>query len=145
MSKGYSGLFRHTSGHKLSTNTLRDKAKGAVKNLINSTPKGTAKAMAVGAYDIKTGKIATSFAGAVPKQIHPILQEKMKKIGEVGTHGLSVKNTLGVCAEFHVVNELLYKGSKWEDIRLTPAIRPRTGKARAYCENCAALFYDIIN
>ena len=60
MSKGYSGLFRRTSGHKLYTNTLRDKANNAVRKLISSTPKGTAKAMAVGAYDIKTGKVTTS-------------------------------------------------------------------------------------
>lgn len=145
MSKGYSGLFKNTLGHKLSTNSLRDKAINAVKKLILSMPKGTSKAMAVGAYDIKTGKIATAFAGTVPKKIHPVLLEKVKRIGEIGTHALSDKNILGVCAEFRAVNRLLYKGSKWEDIRLTPAIRPRTGESRAYCENCAALFYDIIN
>lgn len=145
MSKGFSGLFRNTSGHKLNTNTLRDKAINAVEKLINSTPGGIKRAMAVGAYDIQTGEIVTSFAKAMPKRIHPELIKRADKIGGIGSLGVTDKNTVGVCAEFHVINSLLYKGSKLENIRLTPAYQPRTGKPRPYCNNCKAMFYDIMS
>lgn len=62
----------------------------------------------------------------------------------IGTHGLTSRNTVGVCAEFHVVNSLLLSGCKWSDIRLTPAIRPRTGEIMPYCNNCLAMFGDLI-
>lgn len=145
MSKGFSGLFHNTSGHKLYTNTLRDKAINAVEKLINSTPGGKQRAMAVGAYDIQTGKIVTSFATASPEKIHPELRKRADRIGGVGSHGVTDKNIVGICAEFHVINSLLNKGSKLENIRLTPAIQPRTGNQRAYCNNCQSMFYDIMS
>lgn len=77
--------------------------------------------MTIGAYDVKTGKIATAFAGKIPEKIHPELLKRAEMIGGVGTKGVSTKNTVGVCAEFHVVNELLLSGSKISDIKLTHA------------------------
>lgn len=145
MSKGFSGLFHNTSGHKLNTNTLRDKAIHAVHNLISSTPGGKRRAMAVGAYDMQTGAIVTSFAKAIPKNIHPELLKRAERIGGVGSLGITDKNTVGICAEFHVINSLLNKGSKLENIRLTPAIQPRTGNSRLYCNNCQTMFYDIMS
>lgn len=144
MSKGFSGLFKNTSGHKITTKAIRDRAFDKVKKLINRSPNGKKKSMAVGAYDIKNGRVVAAFAGPIPSKIHPELVKRAKAIGGIGTHGLSTKNTVGVCAEFHVVNKLLFAGSRWEDIRLTPSIRPRTGKVQPYCENCMAMFYDII-
>ncbi len=100
--------------------------------------------MAVGAYDEKTGKIAAAFAGDIPKTIHPDLLKLAKQIGGVGSLGVTGRNIVGVCAEFHVINDMLLSGSKLEDIRLTRAIRPRTGKFMPYCDNCHAMFSEII-
>ena len=112
--------------------------------MIKNTKGSKSKSMAVGAYDVRTGKIFTSFAGSIPDKIHPELIKRAEKIGGIGTKGLSTKNTVGVCAEFHVVNELLLSGSKITDIKLTHAIRPRTGKGRPYCINCKKMFSDLI-
>lgn len=141
MSKGRSGLFPNSIAN---AKMLRETTYRAIHSMIENTKGGKRKSMAIGAYDIKTGKIVTSFAGNIPKKIHPELVKRAKKIGGIGTKGLSTKNTVGVCAEFHVVNELLLSGSKISDIKLTHAIRPRTGKGRPYCTNCKKMFSDLI-
>ncbi len=141
MSKSRSGLFPASTAN---AKILRAIAYRAIHTMIENTKGGKSKSMAIGAYDVKTGKIATSFAGNVPDKIHPELVNRANKIGGIGTKGLSTKNTVGVCAEFHVVNELLLNGSKMSDIRLTHAIRPRTGKGRPYCINCKIMFSDLI-
>lgn len=144
MSKGNSGLFHGTSGSNASAKEKRQHAMQALNRLISDTPGGRRKSMAAGAYDLKTGKNAAAFAGEIPKRIHPELRRRAEAIGGIGTHGLTSRNIIGVCAEFHVVNSLLLGGSKWSDIRLTPAIRPRTGEAVPYCSNCLAMFRDLI-
>jgi len=144
MSKGNSGLFKRTSGANVVLATLQAKAMDTIRSLVNNTPGSKKKAMVVGAYDIRTGKTIASFAGEIPKKIAPELLKRAESIGGIGTHGLTERNTVGVCAEFHVVNKLLLSGSKWEDIRLTPAIRPRNGQIIPYCDNCKAMFYDLI-
>ena len=144
MSKGSSGLFHGTSGSRASASEKRRQALETVKQLIAETPGGKNKSMAAGAYDLKTGKNVAAFAGESPKRIHPELRKRAEAIGGIGTHGLTSRNTVGVCAEFHVVNSLLLSGCKWSDIRLTPAIRPRTGKTMPYCDNCLAMFSDLI-
>ena len=144
MSKSYSGLFHGTSGSKASKNEKRIQALESVRKLIADTPGGKRKSMAAGAYDLKTGKNVAAFAGEIPKRIHPELRKRAEAIGGIGTHGLTSRNTVGVCAEFHVVNSLLLSGCKWSDIRLTPAIRPRTGEVMPYCDNCLAMFSDLI-
>lgn len=141
MSKGRSGLFPGTVAND---NILRATTYQAIHAMIRNTKGGKGHSMAIGAYDIKTGKIVTSFAGNIPEKIHPELIKRAEMIGGVGTKGLSTKNTVGVCAEFHVVNDLLLSGSKISDIRLTHAIRPRTGKGRPYCINCKKMFSDLI-
>lgn len=145
MSKGRSGLFRETKGSKISLSQMRQKALEKVADLIANTPGSKKKAMAVGAYDKSTGKTVAAFAGEIPKQIHPELRKRAQKIGGIGSHGLSSKNTVGVCAEFHALNSLLLHGSKWTDIKLTPAIRPRTGEIMPFCSNCIAMFGDLID
>jgi len=60
------------------------------------------------------------------------------------TKALSTKNTVDVCTEFHVVNDLLLNGSNISDNKLTHSIRPRTGKGRPYCINCKKMFSDLI-
>ncbi len=141
MSKGRSGLFPNTTANG---KILRATTYKAIHNMIANTKGGSRKSMAVGAYDIKTGKIATTFAGEIPTKIHPELIARANKIGGVGTKGLSTKNTVGVCAEFHAVNSLLLSGSNIKDIKLTHAIRPRTGKGQPFCANCKKMFSDLI-
>ncbi len=141
MSKSRSGLF---PGSTANAKILRATAYRAIHTMVENTKGSKGKSMAIGAYDVKTGKIVTSFAGSIPDKIHPELIKRAEKIGGIGTKGLSTKNTVGVCAEFHVVNELLLSGSKISDIKLTHAIRPRTGKGRPYCINCKKMFSDLI-
>ena len=144
MSKSGRGLFHGTSGSKASRSLMNQKAVETVSKLIEKTPGSKKKAMAVGAYDQSTGKTVAAFAGEIPKRIHPELRKRAEAIGGIGSHGVSSKNTVGVCAEFHVVNSLLLGGSKWSDIKLTPAIRPRTGEKMPFCSNCLAMFGDLI-
>ena len=59
--------------------------------------------------------------------------------------GLTNKNIVGVCVEFRAVNELLWKGSKLSDIKITAPIRPRTGATIDYCANCLAMFANLID
>lgn len=145
MSKSSSGLFHGTSGNNASRSLMSQKALETVGRLIQKTPGAKKKSMAVGAYDQSTGKMIAAFAGEIPQRIHPELRKRAETIGGIGSHGLSNKNTVGVCAEFHVVNSLLLGGSKWSDIKLTPAIRPRTGEKMPYCSNCLAMFGDLID
>lgn len=125
-------------------NVLKSQAYSKIHDIINSTSGSKGKAMAVGAYDIKTGKSVAAFAGEIPSEIHPDLLKLTERVGEIGSQGISDKNIVGVCAEFHVINELLLSGSKLEDIKLTRAIRPRTGKYMPYCDNCREMFSEII-
>ena len=101
--------------------------------------------MAVGAYDLRTGRIVAVFAGSIPDKIHPLLRERAKLVGGIGTHGVSQRNTVGVCAEFHAVNQMLLNGSEWASIRLTKPVRPRTKKEMPYCDNCKVMFSDLID
>ena len=141
MSKGRSGLFpKSRSNDKI----LRATTYKAIHAMIVNTKGGKGRSMAVGAYDTRTGKIATAFAGTIPETIHPELLKRAEKIGGIGSKGLSDKKIVGVCAEFQAVNALLLSGSKLSDIKLTHAIRPRTGKGRPYCINCKTMFSDLI-
>ncbi len=145
MSKGSSGHFHYTTGDIATLVDLMGAAQAKVSKLITDTPDSKKKAAAIGAYDKRTGKTIAAFAGEIPKKIALELIKRADAIGGIGTHGLTERNTIGVCAEFHVVNSLLLSGSKWEDIHLTPAIRPRTGQVMPYCDNCKAMFRDLIN
>lgn len=145
MSKGPSRLFDGTLGTRPTSVTTRELAGLVVRDLVAHTPGSKKKAMAVGAYDESTGAIAATFAGEIPAVIHPELLERAKAIGGLGTTGLTDRNIVGVCAEFHAVNNLLLGGAKWENIRLTPAIRPRTGKVIPYCDNCKSMFHGMFD
>ncbi len=141
MSKGNSGLFSKSTANATLLLAITYKA---INNMISNTKGGNRKSMAVGAYDSKTGRIATAFAGNIPDKIHPELLKRAKEIGGIVSKGLTDRNTVGVCAEFHAINSLLLSGSNLSDIRLTKAIRPRTGKIQPFCANCLKMFADII-
>ncbi|MCR5719329.1 MAG: hypothetical protein K6F84_02085 [Lachnospiraceae bacterium] len=125
-------------------NALKNQAYTKIQHLIGSTSGSRGKAMAVGAYDEKTGKTVAAFAGEIPKKIHPDLLKLAERVGGVGSLGVTDRNTVGVCAEFHVINDMLLSDSKLEHIRLTRPIRPRTGQFMPYCDNCRAMFLEII-
>lgn len=149
MSKPASNLVSGTSGankiQAIKEQILKQATEDKVAKMIETTPNGKKKAIAVGAYDVTTGEKVTSFAKEIPSEIHPELKKRLAEVGlSIGTHGVTDRNTVGVCAEFQVVNELLWKGSKLSDIRLTKAIRPRTGNEIPYCANCQKMFYNII-
>ena len=141
MCKGRSGLFPNSTAND---RILRATTYKAIHSMIVNTKGGKGRSMAVGAYDIRTGAIVTAFAGNIPDSIHPELIKRADKIGGIGSKGVAPKNTVGVCAEFQVVNSLLLSGSKISDIKLTHAIRPRTGIGRPYCANCKIMFSDLI-
>ena len=141
MSKGRSGLFPNSAAND---KILRGITYRAIHKMIENTKGGKSRSMAVGAYDIKTGKIVTAFAGEIPANIHPELIRRADIIGGIGSKGVTTKNTIGVCAEFQGVNALLQNGSNISNIKLTYAIRPRTGKGRPYCDNCKKMFADLI-
>ncbi|MEG8232726.1 filamentous hemagglutinin N-terminal domain-containing protein [Pseudomonas orientalis] len=95
----------------------------------------------IGAVDPLTGRIVTTSSGAVPTTIAPELQAYADKLGGLGVK-TTCGNTLGRCAEFRAANELLLSnpGLKLNDIKFTPAVRPRTGEVVPRCENCTNIF-----
>lgn len=129
------------------TQSLQEKAHKEKDELIRTTENGTSKSMVATGYNVKTGDTSAMFAGPIPQQIHESLVERAEKIGGIGSKGVSGKNTVGVCAEFQVVNNLLLKSDNIDigDIRLGSAIRPRTGLIQPYCPNCLAMFSDLID
>ena len=128
----------------LKNQQLMDEAIFARDNLIKSTPGGTKKAMAIGAYDVKTGRVTAAFAGAPPSKVARPLLKRATEIGGIGSKGLTVglkrQTTVGVCAEFRAANQLLLGGSKLRNIRFTNAIRPRYRIAKDPCPNCEYIF-----
>ena len=128
----------------IQVNALKSQAYTKIQDLIGNHSGARGKAMAVGAYDEKTGNTAAAFAGYTPKKIQPDLIRLAERAGGIGTFGVTERNTIGVCAEFHVINDMLLSGSKLEDIRLTRAIRPRTGQFMPYCDNCRIMFSEVI-
>lgn len=89
MSKGSSALFKGTQGEQIFTNEhvakIKIKAETKVKDMISNQIGGRIKSMAVGAYDVSTGKTTASFAGAIPTKIHPELIARASKIGGIGS------------------------------------------------------------
>ncbi|MCF0241490.1 MAG: hypothetical protein HUK25_02580 [Treponema sp.] len=149
MSKDSSGLFNGTSGSKStkslpSKSELKNRISEKQETLIEKTPGGKGKSLIIGAFDETTGKTSVAFAGEPPKKIHPVLQKLADEMGGIGSLGVSDKNKLGVCAEFHVVNSLLWSGSKLENIKFTTPTRPRNGEAIDFCPNCVKMFKEQI-
>ena len=130
--------------NSLHENSLRIQSYKKIHDLIGKTSGARGKAVAVGAYDEKTGKTVAAFACEIPKEIHPDLIKLAERVGGVGSLGVTDRNIVGVCAEFHAINDMLLSGSQLKDIKLTRAIRPRTGQFMPYCENCRIMFSEII-
>ena len=115
-------------------------AESARDIMIETTPGAKKKAVAIGAYDLKTGNVVADFAGTIPDNINMQLINKANEIGGVGSKGVNGKNVVGACAEFRSSNQLLNSGSNLDDIRFTIAVRPRNGKVVPRCTNCQSMF-----
>ncbi len=154
MSKPNSGLFKGTVGekseNKKTEEELKEEAINSVKELIAKTKKAKRRGAFVGAYDIETGHVEADVSGNVPENIHPELKELAeKRVGQINSNGLTKTNTVGRCAEFHVVNKMLNAGCEYKNIRLTKAFRfqheTKQWEAFPYCENCLGMFKEILN
>ena len=149
MSKPSSNILSNTYGAKEFSKCRRIYyqiiTENAIIEMIDNTKDGSKKSVAVGAYDVKTGKVATSFAKEIPSIIHEELIKRANTIGGIGSHGVTDRNIVGVCAEFQVINKLLLSGSNISDIRLVKPVRPRTKEKIPFCANCQKMFEDIIN
>lgn len=119
-------------------------------------------AVYIGGYDIDTGNACADYSRSPPadKDIHDELKKIMKDKGlkitrkeETDTSNKIEKelkitgekntsNKVGRCAEFHVVNKLLWQGSKIEAIRLIKAVRIKNWgwDIVPYCPNCLKIF-----
>ena len=153
MSKPNSGLFKGIVGekseNKKTEKELKEEAINSVKELIVKTKKAKKRGAFVGAYDIETGHVEADVSGNVPENIHPELKELAeKRVGQIHSNGLTETNTVGRCAEFHVVNKMLHAGCEYKNIRLTKAFRfqqkTKQWESIDYCANCSGMFKEIL-
>lgn len=81
--------------------------------------------------------------GNVPTKIDPRLASYVNQLGGAGIK-TSCGNTVGKCAEFRAINELLLANPnlKINQIQLSDTMRPRTGKRVERCQNCTYMFGD---
>lgn len=128
-------------------------------NKISSKSKAKDIATMVAAYDIKTGTIIVR--GSVGSDIKIEMLHKdtvillKNKLGDakVGTKTVHCDNIVGGCGEVLAADQLIRKGIKPQDIRISQAYRPR--KAYGYdlstmpeeafvdtCKNCIKVFLD---
>jgi len=87
------------------------------------------------------GSTAIATSGKIPGKIAPALQQAANKIGGVGKKNGT--NTVGCCSEFRAANQVLLENPTVRDatrVKLTKAIRPRTGQQVPRCDNCSAIF-----
>jgi hypothetical protein len=91
------------------------------------------------AEDISTGAVSAKASAAPPAIVAPELAAAAEPLGGVGAR-TTCGNIVGACSEFQAANDLLLNGSKLTNIRVTQAIRPRTGQVVPRCANCVAMF-----
>ncbi len=113
------------------------------RNLLAKT--ATDKAVAIGAFDARTGqRTAATSAKYIPEPT-PVLKALSEELGGVGAKPFC-DNAIGCCAEFHAADDLIRAGSVLSDIRFTKAIRPRIpDKLIPTCENCLKMFEHNFN
>ncbi len=100
---------------------------------------GQAPATVAGAI-LPNGAKSIETSGTIPAIIAPQLEEAASKVGGIGAKNGG--NTVSCCSEFRVANTLLLENPQYQikDLKITPAIRPRTGQIIPSCENCGAMF-----
>lgn len=94
------------------------------------------------AEDLVSGNVAARASAAPPSNIAPELNGAAERLGGVGAR-TSCGNVVGACSEFHAANEVLLQGAKLNNVRVTPAIRPRTGQVIPRCPNCEKIFGPV--
>lgn len=117
---------------------------------ISSRSQAEKIAAMIGAYDIKTGKIAVGRSNAQitadtldPRTVGYIENQLGVKIGEFTSF---CKNKVGACAEVSAADQLIRQGADPKDIHFTKAVVPRQVKIHGFlfnertiketCENC---------
>ncbi len=101
----------------------------------------------VGAFDVsRPGQVAVGVSGPPPAMVHSHLKNKLTKVFGSGAqpggmNGSLCGHPLGVCAEFHAANKLLYKQAKYKNIFFTQPMRLEQGGVDA-CENCQSMGFD---
>jgi hypothetical protein len=123
--------------------TVRGSAEQALQGMLEGMSSKLKKehAVAVGTYDIKTGRVGANVNGDIPENINPQLRARADEIGGIGSKGVSGKNTVGRCAEQRAANDLLNQGSNIGDIRFTDPVRPnRPHIIVEPCPNCKQIF-----
>ncbi|MFY7936309.1 MAG: DUF6443 domain-containing protein [Flavobacterium sp.] len=100
---------------------------------------GQAPATVAGAM-LPNGASAIETSGVIPTSIAPQLENAAAQIGGIGAKNSG--NTVGCCSEFRAANSLLLEYPQYgiQDLKITPAIRPRTGQVVPRCDNCGAMF-----
>jgi uncharacterized Zn-binding protein involved in type VI secretion len=89
----------------------------------------TKKTMTTVFEDLRTGKVYSGTSGRpYPKEIHPDLRARMPA---KSLEAWKVEN----CAEFKAVNEALYDGAKFNDLRIVTVVS-RNGMPVPRCANC---------
>ena len=112
--------------------------------LLESLARYDGKAVAIGAFDARTGKTIIKTSGTYVGKSTPAMEVLASKMGGKGIV-TECGNTVGCCAEYHAADELIARGSLLEDIRFTEAVRPRSGAVIAPCENCLRMFEENFN
>ena len=113
------------------------------KYIVSFKGKNFQPATVVSAVDTTTGKTVSMSNGNVPTKIDPRLASYVNQLGGAGIK-TSCGNTVGKCAEFRAINELLLANPnlKMNQIQLSDTMRPRTGKRVERCQNCTYMFGD---
>lgn len=72
----------------------------------------------------------------------PVLIKALNKIGGIGKYSSLCDNKIGSCAEPHAAEKILLQipMTNLSTLYFSKAIRPRTNKTKAYCDNCKAIF-----
>lgn len=99
--------------------------------------------MAIGCLGNKASSFGTSYRCIHDDACHHQLRKRLEELGKIGTiESKRTSNVIGKCAEVKAANHVL-KGEKnldINDLKFTPARRPRTLQKHQACPNCQATF-----
>lgn len=99
--------------------------------------------MAIGCLGNKASSFGTSYRCIHDNACHHQLRKRLQELGAIGSvKNERTSNVIGKCAEVKAANHVL-KGEKnlyINDLKFSPARRPRTLQRHQACPNCQATF-----